>query len=132
MLEQDIQKAAQPLDWRPWCVRKREEEGEREGSEEGEWSSLRCVRRRRSLLPAVPPRSLTPDPSHRVKGEREKIWTGENESASTRRKVVKYPWNLQRLWHFRHSQTQFRTMAMAEMSTELLEGSSCICGQYPQ
>ena len=26
-----------------------------------------------SLDPAVPPRSLTPDPSHRVKGEREKI-----------------------------------------------------------
>ena len=36
-LEQDIQTAAQPLDWRPWCVRKKEErekEREREGGRE--------------------------------------------------------------------------------------------------
>ena len=95
MLEQDIQTTAPPLDWRPWCVRKREEEGEG-GREARKGNGAACVASDgggRSLLPAVPPRSLTPtpDPSHRVKGEREKILTGENESASTRRKVVKYP-----------------------------------------
>ena len=37
MLEQDIQTTAPPLDWRPWCVRKREEEEERgrEGGKRG-------------------------------------------------------------------------------------------------
>ena len=52
MLEQDIQTAAEPLDWRPWCVRKREEEGEREGGKRGRGMEQLALRPTAAVAPS--------------------------------------------------------------------------------
>ena len=80
------------------CVRKNGEERERGGEDEDrearkerEQLALRLMAAAAAAVafpPAVPPRSLTPDPSGRVKGEKREDLTGENAVAESAKIIM--------------------------------------------